>query len=91
MSDTDAERADLVAKVWNMAHVLREDGVGYGDYVEQITYLLFLKMDEERARRSASPPSCLTARAGRTWRRSTARRCRRTTATRWSGCRVSRA
>ena len=39
---------DLVAKVWNYAHVLREEGVSYGDYVEQITYLLFLKMDDER-------------------------------------------
>lgn len=55
MSDTDAERADLVAKVWNMAHVLREDGVGYGDYVEQITYLLFLKMDEERGAALGEP------------------------------------
>lgn len=41
-------RQDLVAKVWNMAHVLRDQGISYGDYVEQITYLLFLKMDEER-------------------------------------------
>ena len=41
-------REDLVAKVWNMAHVLREEGISYGDYLEQITYLLFLKMDEER-------------------------------------------
>ena len=40
--------ADLVAKVWNYAHVLRDEGVPYGDYVEQITYLLFLKMDAER-------------------------------------------
>lgn len=39
---------DLVAKVWNYAHVLRDQGVSYGDYVEQITYLLFLKMDKER-------------------------------------------
>ncbi len=38
----------IVAKVWNYAHVLRDDGVGYGDYVEQITYLLFLKMASER-------------------------------------------
>ena len=38
----------LVNKVWNYAHVLRDDGVGYGDYVEQITCLLFLKMDQER-------------------------------------------
>lgn len=40
--------AGLVSKVWNFAHVLRDQGIGYGDYVEQITYLLFLKMDEER-------------------------------------------
>lgn len=39
---------DLVAKVWNYAHVLRDEGVSYGDYVEQITFLLFLKMDDER-------------------------------------------
>lgn len=38
----------LVAKVWNYAHVLRDAGVSYGDYVEQITCLLFLKMDQER-------------------------------------------
>lgn len=39
----------LVQKVWNYAHVLRDQGISYGDYVEQITYLLFLKMDQERA------------------------------------------
>jgi type I restriction enzyme M protein len=38
----------LVSKVWNYAHVLRDQGISYGDYVEQITYLLFLKMDQER-------------------------------------------
>jgi hypothetical protein len=38
----------LGAKVWNYAHVLRDAGVSYGDYLEQITCLLFLKMDEER-------------------------------------------
>ncbi|PUB78224.1 MAG: hypothetical protein DBO99_09075 [gamma proteobacterium symbiont of Ctena orbiculata] len=40
--------AEIVNKVWNYAHVLRDDGVGYGDYVEQITYLIFLKMANER-------------------------------------------
>ena len=34
----------IVSKVWNYAHVLKNAGVGYGDYVEQITYLLFLKL-----------------------------------------------
>ena len=39
---------EIVNKVWNYAHVLRDDGVGYGDYVEQITCLIFLKMADER-------------------------------------------
>jgi type I restriction-modification system DNA methylase subunit len=37
----------IVSKVWNFANVLRDDGVGYGYYLEQITYLLFLKMADE--------------------------------------------
>jgi len=40
----------IVSKVWNMANVLRDDGVGYGDYLEQITFLLFLKMADEMSR-----------------------------------------
>jgi type I restriction enzyme M protein len=39
--------ASIISKVWNFASVLRDDGVGYGDYLEQITYLLFLKMADE--------------------------------------------
>ncbi len=39
--------ATLVQKVWNYCHTLRDDGVGYGDYLEQLTYLLFLKMAHE--------------------------------------------
>ena len=34
----------LTQKVWNFATVLRDDGVSYGDYLEQITFVLFLKM-----------------------------------------------
>lgn len=37
----------IISKIWNLANVLRDDGVGYGDYLEQITYLLFLKMADE--------------------------------------------
>lgn len=44
MSDNSAS---IVSKVWNYAHVLKNAGVGYGDYVEQITYLLFLKLADE--------------------------------------------
>ena len=40
--------SEIVNKVWNYANVLRDDGVGYGDYVEQITFLIFLKMADER-------------------------------------------
>lgn len=38
----------IVQRLWNYCHVLRDDGVGYGDYVEQLTYLLFLKMADEQ-------------------------------------------
>jgi type I restriction enzyme M protein len=41
--------AQIVQKLWNYCHVLRDDGLSYGDYVEQLTYLLFLKMAHERA------------------------------------------
>ncbi len=62
----------LVSKVWNYAHVLRDDGVSFGDYIGQISFLLFLKMDEERSallgEPSALPEDCrwaaLAARAG---------------------------
>lgn len=37
----------LVQKVWNFCHTRRDDGVGYGDYLEQLTYLLFLKLAHE--------------------------------------------
>ncbi len=37
----------LIQKVWNFCHTLRDDGVGYGDYLEQLTYLLFLKLAHE--------------------------------------------
>jgi type I restriction enzyme M protein len=41
---------DIVQKLWNYCNVLRDDGMSYGDYVEQLTYLLFLKMADERAK-----------------------------------------
>ncbi len=39
--------ASIVQRVWNYCHTLRDDGVSYGDYLEQLTYLLFLKMADE--------------------------------------------
>jgi len=38
----------IVQRLWNYCNVLRDDGVSYGDYVEQLTYLLFLKMADEQ-------------------------------------------
>ncbi len=44
------ESATIVQKLWNYCNVLRDDGVSYGDYVEQLTYLLFLKMADEQTK-----------------------------------------
>jgi type I restriction enzyme M protein len=40
--------SDVVATLWGFCHTLRHDGIGYSHYVEQLTYLLFLKMAGER-------------------------------------------
>src|SRR5438093_5801025 len=47
---------DVVQKLWGFCHTLRHDGIDYGDYIEQITYLLFLKMADEK--RIALPKGC---------------------------------
>src|SRR6266480_880869 len=39
---------DVVQMLWGFCHTLRHDGIDYGDYIEQITYLLFLKMADEK-------------------------------------------
>lgn len=48
--------SDIVNKLWGFCHSLRHDGIDYGDYIEQITYLLFLKMADER--RVELPEGC---------------------------------
>ena len=45
-----SNESSIVSKVWSFAGVLRDDGVSYGDYLEQLTYLLFLKMVDEFAK-----------------------------------------
>jgi len=45
-----SNESSIVSKVWSFAGILRDDGVGYGDYLEQLTYLLFLKMVDEFAK-----------------------------------------
>lgn len=47
---------DVVQKLWGFCHTLRHEGIDYGDYIEQITYLLFLKMADERG--VDVPPDC---------------------------------
>ena len=47
----------IVQKLWSYCNLLRDDGLSYGDYVEQLTYLLFLKMAHERTQPPWSQPS----------------------------------
>ncbi|MES2811508.1 MAG: class I SAM-dependent DNA methyltransferase [Bacteroidota bacterium] len=47
MSKENTNTSSIVSKVWAFCQTLRDDGVGYGDYLEQLTYLLFLKMADE--------------------------------------------
>ena len=42
--------ASIVSRVWSFCTTLRDDGVSYGDYLEQLTYLIFLKMADEYGR-----------------------------------------
>ena len=54
--------SDIVQKLWGFCHTLRHDGIDYGDYIEQITFLLFLKMADELTkpphnRKPIVPPS----------------------------------
>jgi hypothetical protein len=53
------ETRRLVAKLWNYCDVLRDDGVSTIDYVEQLTFLLFLKMGHEQANRQPFPDLAL--------------------------------
>jgi type I restriction enzyme M protein len=47
----------IVQKLWNYCNILRDDGLSYGDYVEQLTFLLFLKMADEQTRPPFNKPS----------------------------------
>ena len=53
------ESATIVQRLWNYCNVLRDDGVSYGDYVEQLTYLLFLKMADEQSKPPFHKPSII--------------------------------
>src|SRR5256712_168527 len=49
----------LVQKLWKFCNILRDDGLSYGDYVEQLTFLLFLKMADEQSRPPFNKPSAV--------------------------------
>jgi len=61
-----SDSSTLVSKLWNYCHVLRDDGLSYGDYIEQLTYLLFLKMDDEQRQPPFSRPAIVPT--GLDWR-----------------------
>ena len=67
MSEPTTTR-DIVAKLWNLCHILRDDGVSYNEYVTELTFLLFLKMMAETGREDALPNgyrwSALTKKTG---------------------------
>jgi type I restriction enzyme M protein len=54
---TPNQTAQIIQKLWNYCNILRDDGLSYGDYVEQLTFLLFLKMADEQTRPPFSKPS----------------------------------
>jgi len=58
---TNNHSQQIVQKLWNYCNILRDDGLSYGDYVEQLTYLLFLKMAHEQTQPPWNRPSALLA------------------------------
>jgi type I restriction enzyme M protein len=54
-------KSTVIARLWNYCNVLREDGMSYDDYVDQLTYLLFLKMADERTKARYTEPSRIPA------------------------------
>lgn len=74
----------IVQKLWSYCHVLRDDGLSYQDYLEQLTFLLFLKMADERARLTGRSSRSPRATAGPIWPR------RRWRASSWNSTIVKR-
>jgi type I restriction enzyme M protein len=56
-----SDSATIVRKLWNYCHVLRDDGLSYQDYIEQLTFLLFLKMADEQTKPPFSRPPIVPA------------------------------
>ena len=87
-----APSAAIVQKLWNYCNVLRDDGLSYGDYVEQLTFLLFLKMADERTQApwKAEPIVPAELRLAQAGGARTATSWRSTTATSWRSWASSR-
>src|ERR1019366_3584003 len=51
----------LVQRLWSYCQVLRDDGLSYGDYLEQLTYMLFLKMADEQTKPPFDRPAFIPA------------------------------
>lgn len=62
------ESSTIVQRLWNYCNVLRDDGISYGDYVEQLTYLLFLKMAEEKESSFPAEASAFIIPRGYDWK-----------------------
>ena len=58
---TTTASATIVQRLWNYCNLLRDDGMSCGDYVEQLTFLLFLKMAHERTQPPNHQPSRIPA------------------------------
>ena len=50
--------SNIAQKIWSYCDTLRDDGLGYNDYLEQLTYLLFLKMADENRNKYNLPDVC---------------------------------
>ena len=60
MTNGNGTTRDIVAKLWNLCNVLRDDGITYTDYVTELTFLLFLKMLAETGHEERLPNRPLT-------------------------------
>ena len=65
MAELSTQTSSIVSKVWGLCNPLRDDGVSYGDYLEQLTYLIFLKMADEYSKPPYNRDSEIPA--GCTW------------------------
>lgn len=52
------QTSDIVAKLWNLCHILRDGGISYHQYVTELTLLLFLKMAKETGKENRIPKGC---------------------------------